>query len=94
MQYWGEQSQKNWSWLYHSCADSNKENLDSLVYCLWDQGNLSVALSNGVQVGHTYQENNQAADFLANLGCQSKQSFLFSYFSEFPRLLRGLWSWI
>ncbi|KAM7526883.1 hypothetical protein LguiA_016785 [Lonicera macranthoides] len=43
-----------------------------------------------VQLGHTYRENNAAADHLANMGCSAKKMLVFRGFTELPRVLKGI----
>lgn len=42
------------------------------------------------QLVHTFRENNQVADFLANLDCSEQRTIEFLSFVGLPRLLKGL----
>lgn len=42
------------------------------------------------KLSHTYLENNQSADFLANYGCSKQCRKKFNCFGELPHRLRGI----
>lgn len=42
------------------------------------------------KLAHTYRENNQSADFLANYGCSHQCRKVFHGFGELPHSLRGI----